>query len=369
MKILALFAGLFIPWAGTAYAFPEMVRHHYVNCNACHVNPNGGGLLNEYGRGMSAEVLSTWHYDSEALFLHGLLKPGTIPSAINIGGDVRALQLHHESNSVREGRYILMQTALEAAVTVGPITADASYFAPDAMNHVHGELTHFFLLGSVTDTVQVKAGRFLPAFGVNDPNHTLSPRQNLGFGYGSERNAVETHYSGEQWHLAGGYSVSRAESQVRDKERAGNLQIEKFFLDKYRVGVSLWAGEGDLQKRWLASIHGILGFTEKLYLSDETTWQNAKAKFGPIEGPLTTGVYHFDRLGYEIFQGFHMTAIEDVSVTNVALPNTLTVLLGGGPVWYPRPHFEANLIYSQRKILRTSALFETYAYLMLHYYL
>jgi hypothetical protein len=355
---------------GSAFAFPEMVRHHYVNCNACHVNPNGGGLLSEYGRGMSGEVLSTWHYENESLFLHGLVKQEKMPSFLNVGGDLRALQLHHETKAVREGRYILMQSRLEAAATVGPVTADIGYFAPDAMNHIHGELAHYYVLGSFTETLQLKAGRFLPAFGINDPHHTLSTRAALGFGYGSERDGVEAHYSGEQWHAALGWSKSRTESLVREKERALNAQIEKFFADSYRVGLSLWTGDSDLRRRWLVSLHGILGFTEHFYLSDETAWQNAQAKTnGLLLGPTVTGVYHFDRLGYEVLQGLHVTGISDISQSDVTAPNALTVLLGGGPVWYPRPHFEIEAIFSQRKILKTSMDWEDYAWIMLHYYL
>jgi hypothetical protein len=352
----------------TANAFPEMVRHHYVNCNACHVDPNGGALLSAYGRGMSGEVLSSWHKENESSLLHGAIKE--MPEWLNIGGDLRALQLHHENAQVREGRYILMQTQLEAALTKGPLTADVAYFAPDAQNHVHGELTHYYLMGNFSDTLQLKAGRFKPAFGINDPHHIFSTRQLLGFGYGMERDAVEGHYSGEQWHAALGWSVSRPQSLVAQRERAIYGQVEKFFSDSYRVGMSVWSGWSDQRRRWLASLHGIFGFTEHFYWEDETAWQNAQAKVGDLyPGPTTTGIYHFDRLGVEVLQGLHVTGISDISLTDVQNPNTQLWMLGGGPVWYPRPHFELELVGTRRRVLQTSQDWETYAYLMFHYYL
>ena len=30
---------------GSAWAYPEMVRHNYPNCTSCHVSPSGGGVL------------------------------------------------------------------------------------------------------------------------------------------------------------------------------------------------------------------------------------------------------------------------------------------------------------------------------------
>src|SRR4051794_6325453 len=33
-------------------ALPTMIRLGYTNCAACHISPQGGGLLNSYGRGI-----------------------------------------------------------------------------------------------------------------------------------------------------------------------------------------------------------------------------------------------------------------------------------------------------------------------------
>jgi hypothetical protein len=351
-----------------ASAYPEMVRHHYVNCNACHVNPNGGGLLTEYGRGMSGEVLSTWHYENESAFLHGAINPESMPKFLNVGGDIRAVQLHHSNQQVVEGRYILMQTALETGLTAGPLTAVGSFFEPNAQNHLHAGLERFYLLGTASETLQFKAGRYLPAFGINAPQHILTTRQNLGFGYGSERDAVEAQYSGEKWHGAVGVSQSRINSSVGQRERAANLQLEKFFLDSYRVGFSLWHGESPIQKRWLYGVHGIFGFTEHLYLLSEITWQSMRS-LTTVNAPYTTGIFQFNRFGYEVLKGLHLVALEDLAKTAINVPGSLTVQYGLGSNWYPRPHFEFEVAWTKRKLMQQGNYFEDYAYLMLHYYL
>jgi hypothetical protein len=57
--------------APPAHALPTMIRLGYVNCAACHIAPQGGGLLNAYGRGIDeAQSLRAGEY-----------APGTSPLA------------------------------------------------------------------------------------------------------------------------------------------------------------------------------------------------------------------------------------------------------------------------------------------------
>jgi hypothetical protein len=350
-----------------AHAYPEMVRHHYVNCNSCHVNPSGGGLLTEYGRGMAGEILSTWSMENEALFLHGALNPEKM-KPLNIGGDVRMLQVHREDATVREGRFILMQASLEAGIQAGPFTAVAAFGKPNRQNQIEAEFTRFYLLSNPLDTIQFKIGRFVPAFGINLPHHTLPTRQSLGFGYDSDRNAMEAHWSGEQWHGAISASQSRLKSRVAEVERGASFQLERFFLDQYRLGFSVWNGESDRQKRWIGSLHGILGFTEHFYYLGEFAMQSKRSK-NAQNSDRETGIFRFGRLGYEITKGVHLLALEELSKTNLSNSNSLSVSYGVGALWYPRPHFELELTFNQRKILQASKEFEDYAYLMMHYYL
>lgn len=364
MNLLALAALLL---STEAHAFPEMVRHHYVNCNSCHASPNGGGLLTEYGRGMASEILSTWNYENESLFLHGVMKPEKIPKAVNIGGDVRVLQVHRENRSVREGRFILMQAQVEAGVSAGPVTAVAAFGKPNRENEIEAEFTRFYLLTDVTETLQFRVGRFLPPFGINLPHHALPTRQALGFGYDSERNTIEAHWNAEHWHGAISASQSRLQSRIADNERAASFQLERFFNDQYRIGFSGWNGESDRQKRNLVSAHGILGFTERLYLLTELAYQSKKNK--ALGSVRENGLYHFGRFGYEITKGLHLLALEEVAKANLKQTRSLSLSLGVGALWYPRPHFELELALNQRKNLQLSKEFEDYAYLMLHYYL
>ena len=98
------------------YAFPEMIRHGYTNCTACHVSPSGGGLLNQYGRSLSKDVLSTWSAKNEENFLHGAINTESVNDWLVTGGDLRAVQVHQENDNIKRGKFIKMQAGLEVGI-------------------------------------------------------------------------------------------------------------------------------------------------------------------------------------------------------------------------------------------------------------
>ena len=93
-------------------AFPEMIRHGYASCVSCHVSPAGGGILTDYGRELSRELLATWSNEEENKPLYGMV---TLPESVKLGGDIRAIQTYSDTPKIREGRFFLMQADIEAA--------------------------------------------------------------------------------------------------------------------------------------------------------------------------------------------------------------------------------------------------------------
>ena len=55
IKLLVFVSSLF--YLNEAGAFAQNAVHGYPACIACHVSPNGGGLLTDYGRSLSRYIL------------------------------------------------------------------------------------------------------------------------------------------------------------------------------------------------------------------------------------------------------------------------------------------------------------------------
>jgi hypothetical protein len=52
MATASVVALLVLAWPRAAAAYPNMIRLGYPSCSACHVSPQGGGVLNRYGKGI-----------------------------------------------------------------------------------------------------------------------------------------------------------------------------------------------------------------------------------------------------------------------------------------------------------------------------
>lgn len=363
MRFLIFFLGVLT--TTNAFAFPEMIRHHYVNCTACHFSPAGGGLLNPYGRTISFDVLSTWGGEKEARPFYGAVDSEKLNQWLQLGGDVRAVQVHQENSQARDGRFIPMQEGIEVATFWSKFTASA-FVGKTNMDWIYRAIaTRYWAMYQAMDELTFRVGRFIPVFGLNIPQHTFNTRMSLGFGQGLERDSFETMWSGEKWNFA--FTVTKnPRVGFTDVEQGESLQVNYTLADSYRLGASYWYGDSEVSRRQIFGLHAVLGFTEKLYALTEVDYQMLFPQTGSKSS--SRGMYHFGKLGYEIFKGFHLQAVEEQSKGDLDVDSSAVQSYGVGFLFYPRPHFEIETLISKRKSFAGAAEAEDYDYLMLHYY-
>ncbi|MFN8945769.1 MAG: hypothetical protein ACK5WZ_14225 [Pseudobdellovibrionaceae bacterium] len=347
-----------------ADAFPEMVRHNYINCSSCHVSPHGGGLMTEYGRHLSKELLSTWGKEGETNLLYGAIPTEKVKNWLNLGGGFRGIQVHQEDKNLRAGRWITMQLGVEVGLTWDQFTAVALVGKPESNEKFREDSQRYYLLYQPTEVFSMRAGKFLPTFGLNIPHHTIVTRSALGLGQGQEREVVEANWIGPKM----GFSVSAARQVknlvLQDPELGYSAQFNVNVSDSYRLGSSLWSSSNLTTDRRIFGVHGILGFTEKFYSLLEFDWMDRK-ETGQVP---VRGFYHFGKLGYEVYQGVHLLFMEDYSQADVQNSKTLQDSKGIGFAFYPRPHFEFEGIWFKKKINQSSDQTFDYAWFLAHYY-
>lgn len=344
-----------------AFAFPDMIRHGYSQCTACHVSPSGGGLLTAYGRQLSAEILSTWSYQNEGGFLHGAFSPDPSEKGYFLGGDVRAIQVNKETAKAKDGRFFFMQANFDAAITKGKITGfiSAGQVTKPTSGHFEGNLnsTSFWAMVQATELISVRVGRFRPKFGLNMPDHELVTRSGIGFYPGLQFDTAETAILGENWTLFGAVTQTVENTTKALKEKAGTLHVGYSFWERFKVGSSAWFGERDEKKRrQIYSLNAQLGLTPKVFVLYDVDYQVSTDQ---------RDLLGFTRLGIEVHKGIIPYLQYQHMRSGTGASPTLTRHYAVGGQFFPRPHFEVAVQWDK---IRDASGSSDQAYLLGHYY-
>lgn len=337
-----LISALVILAAGFARAFPENIRHGYMNCTACHVSPSGGGVLTPYGRSLSSELMSTWGTQKVSGFLFSDTEDaGNQPPWFRAQVFLRSVQIKRNNSSVERAQFIPMQGDVEAGAEfekyAGMVTL--GFRAKDASSK---NLTEFFsrrhyFLYRATDEWNVRAGKFMFSFGLNNTDHITATRRGLGWDQGTESYNLEATYMTEV-SSTGLTAIANSPEEKGIKKEAGFAINQNFLVGKSsKVGFSAYSGEQDAGKRLVFGPQWILSLTEKFYFESELFFQNKKTSVDTQNGFAT-----FHRLGYEAVKGLNLYTQFDRSYLDNSNRSTQFDSYGAGFQWLPFPHFETT---------------------------
>lgn len=346
-----------------AQAFPEMVRHGYVNCMACHVSPSGGGVLTEYGRALSKEVLSTWGGKNEERFGY-FVKSN---DKLLWGGDFRGIQVERDpasGNKVK--KYYEMQNDLEVAATLSQFVASITVGQREASATEKEGLfsrRHFLMYKSKTEEHILRVGRFFPSVGIYIPDHNAVIRRGLVWDQGMESYNLEYSYLGEKWNFQGTTILGRPDKESLYREKGAAILFAYHPGDTYKIGTSYYYGESDLVSHHIGGPFAIFGFTSKFFLLSQV---NTVRTFLSTREKPQWGYVNYQKLNYELFQGFHLFLTVENSELDRDLSATRVDTYGTGIQFFPRPHFEFQGFY-QKQYREHRFATDTFA-LLWHFY-
>lgn len=317
-----------------ANAFPEMIGHGYNSCKPCHYDSSGGGPLTEYGHTIAEEILSIWSFRGEGETLYGY--DNVAP--LFVAGDFRSLFHHYQDRTVSIDQSFPMQR--EMSIGIDPsknvsLIASAGLYGPDAKEF---EYRRYYARFSFDKGLGVRAGRFMPAFGVMQQDHTKAVREL--FGEGKESVNLEVSFTHRRFELFLTKIAGSVESRPRLHERSGYASKLSMFLTRgVHVGASYAALADDTALAADYVAYDIFAGNDKIWaLAEYQTSSNLDRKlyahvgFAPLHGlwvKVELDWTHFG--GSEVFC-------------------TLQV--------FPRPHYQVVLSASQKQY-----------FMIAHYYL
>ncbi len=359
-----LFFVLLILSAPQVFAYPELVKHGYPNCMACHVSPSGGGALTEYGRALSKELLSTWGTEKETRFLYFI--PTT--EKIAFGGDLRYVNVKTTTPQGTFERGIFMQRDIEVALTLGKWTFDvaAGTYDPQLQNENQFISRRHYAIYQAEDELTIRAGRFYPSFGIYIPEHNTYIRRGLGWDHNRESYNLEGAWQNEKWNFFATGIFGRPDDKTLKREAGGALSAAYNPTDKIKVGGSYYYGETDEITHHYVGPYAIVGLSHSLYLLSQIT---ATREFQYTAADPVWGLVTYNRFDYEFYKGMHVFLMQEFRQSNFDAGNTRGDVLGVGLQFFPRPHWEFQAVVQKVYSQGFSNTPADNLYLLAHFYL
>lgn len=211
--------------AGGAEAEPIFLSRQYTRCTTCHYSRSGGGLLTPYGRSLSREEISTTGRSGapgarpsrEQDFLGGAL--GDALGPVSLGIDIRPSHLDVDFEGGGATRDFLMNADLLGAWAGHGWTVYAEVGRQLRSDGARVDSYEHWVSYEAGRGLSLRAGRFLPAFGLRLADHTALTRAPLGLDKYDQVYGVEVSHQGPR-HLAQvSLGPGRADSLVDDDGR------------------------------------------------------------------------------------------------------------------------------------------------------
>ena len=342
-----------------ANAEPTFLSRQYPRCTTCHYSPTGGGLLTPYGRSLSREEISMLGRQSaaeveaadpataEEAFLGGVL--GDRLGPLQLGLDMRPshLALSVGGRDLPD-RNFFMNADLLAAYQQGGWTFYGEIgrqprngdWAIDSYEHWVGYQSEGGL--------GVRAGRFLPAYGVRFADHTSFNRSVLELTQYDQVYGVEVSLTGERSLAQAVVGPGRADSLVDDDGRRAFSASGRFQFDLTPrivvVGSALYRDASDLDPK-----SGAGGFSFGFAPGRRvTTWTQLDTLFQDrLASDRTHVLVH--QTSIEAVRGLWIRISPQIRWTDDDPQAEVRRFVVGADV-FPRTHWHVNLSYYRDRI-------------------
>jgi len=352
-----------------ASAEPMFLSRQYARCTSCHFSPTGGGMLTPYGRSLSREELSTTGRSvpgqppgREQEFLFGLL--GRSLGRLSLGVNLLPSHLHFEYPGGSDGRDLLMNADVTAAWRSGGFTAYAELGRQPFAGNTRVDSFEHWVEYKSEKGLGVRAGRFLPAYGVRFADHTSFNRAPLGFRTDGQLYALELSHTTARHLVQLTLSPGRADSIIdndgtRAFTAAGRLQLD-LASRAVLVASGLYRGASDVEPR-----NGLAGLALGFAPSGRVTlWGQADLR---LRDGTSTAYTLTSEAAFELYRGVWLKLAPQFRSENgdsaagvFRLAASLDLL--------PRTHWNVNLGYFRDRDRLSDQTFSTLL-AQLHLYL
>jgi hypothetical protein len=202
LAVLAVAAALatLAALAGAAEAYPQFQLSRDKTCTGCHISPAGGTLLSENGENV-AESIST--LDHSGKFFYGKLP---IPDWLLVGGDLRGSTGYIQTPEKVLASFPMQIDLYAAALLPGGLSLHAGIGYRPSSDNPDGSVPvwsreHYVMWRTNPGTptgLFLRAGRFMPVFGLRFAEHPSYVRRFGGTPLYAETYGASISYVGDK---------------------------------------------------------------------------------------------------------------------------------------------------------------------------
>ena len=376
---MKFFFALFLLLPGTLWAYANYIGHGYQSCMNCHFNPMGGGQLNDYGRAVSATLISsralypkTWSEEKIA-YTSGFLFRKPKQEFLRTQANYRGFTLVENpgSSNNEEKRWITMQLDVRAALKFGEndkFIAVADFGKdPKFEQQIPGlgqdryRSRNHYLGYRFNKNSGLYAGLMDKVYGLRIVEHIAFSRMTPQVNMYDQTHGVMGHYLSESWEggLHAFVGNLTTDSELRPKGFSG--QFEKTVGGIHRVGASFlhqknsfqtltsYAAHGRFNIKEGSSVMAELGHTKK---DTNNNLEESTARYGLLQTSVRPfrGVYFLTNVDY---------------LKNDIHQSDYTVRWGPALQYFPIQRIELRAdIYDTRNFSNSSASKDSWMYVL-----
>src|SRR5262249_17434859 len=238
----------------------------------------------------------------------------------------------------------LLQADLEAAVshrrllavaTVGPDTDAAHPMGRGGISRRH------YLQLPLDPYLSVRAGRFLPNYGVG--NGGAPTATGRGLGLDRETDNVEANWITERFNAS---VTGIVRGPGGSPETGVSATAGVFFAGKRKVWLSYMNRHGPDLGREAGGLSGVFGIGRKAYLLAQADVQRLR---GPSPAPTVSNELDTNLcFARETVKGLYVLLVDEMTRRDLGSPGRVSHSYRAGLPWFPRPHLEPQARWRQQ---------------------
>ena len=255
----ALIASVLLIFSSTSNAEPYLAYKNNLKCMVCHVNPNGGGLRNDFGRIYGQQLLPSKaaSYDTTKL--------AKLTQFLSLGADARFNGNYRKDNNGDNSRgFAINSTQIYLNIAL-PETGLSFYLdqqvAPGTAINREAFVMYKFAEGNF-----IKAGKLFLPYGLRIEDDSAFIRQATGMNFDNSDNGVEFALDYSSTTINFFMSNGTSQASNNDNDFLYGIRAEHLF-SHFRIGATALLNDGNKQVQQY-NIYGGANFGNVTFLTE-----------------------------------------------------------------------------------------------------